>query len=190
MITISGKEPAGLTQRVFLSRLKAILHEAITILRWEDLPLNAKIKVTIDHRLPVGSGRAGHEKKIKTLAFHPRPDKPYPWDTVRHELLHIILKKQIRVSFAATEKPLLTDPGYANQTTRENVEEYVVRVLNAIFLRKRKGRTWYRAQLIHEQRLGFKKMKKAARVVERWHKTAQPFTAQVLRDTKEVLLRK
>ncbi len=188
MISISGKAPRGISQRAFLSRLKKTLREAITILRWEDLPLTVSIKVFVDPKLPIGGGRAAHGKIMKTLRVHPHPDRPFPWNTIRHELLHILLKKQIQIAFSPTTKPLLIGAGYKSQTTRENVEEYVVRSLNNLFLKKTQGIAWYRAQLRHEEKSGFYNMEVVSRIVEKWNSSRTPFTASVLEKAKTKLL--
>lgn len=188
MISISGQPPKNISKQYFHVCLQKTLHETLNILRWEKKDINIGVIVVIDMKLPPGSGRARHGRTVKKIILHPRPDHPFPWNTIRHELLHILLKGRIKLRFSPTTHPLVRGLNYAQQSTRDNVEEYIVRILNNLFLRTKKGNDWYEAQLIHERHSGFRRIRTVAHQLESWQLSKKPFSTEIFKRIAKTLI--
>lgn len=154
------------------------------------MDVNIKIIVVISKKIPLGSGRARHGRIVRKIMLHPRLDHPFPWNTIRHELFHILLKSRIKLSLPPTTNPILTGLNYDRQSTRDNVEEYIVRILNNLFLHNKNGCDWYEAQLLHEQRSGFRRIRSVARIIESWQLSKEPFSAEIFERVAKILIRK
>jgi hypothetical protein len=188
MISISGQPPKNISKQSFRASLQKTLCEALDILNWENKGMNVKIVVVISTKIPLGSGRAWHGRRIRKIVLHPRLDHPFPWNTIRHELLHILLKSHIKIKLPPTDRPILTGLNYAQQSTRENVEEYIVRILNNLFLRSKNGYDWFQAQLLHEKRSGFRKIHTVTRQLENWQSSNKPFSAEIFERIAKILI--
>lgn len=121
---------------------------------------------------------------------NPQNDRPFPWHTVRHELFHVFLKSKIRSKLKKYAISLPVSPDYYSQTFRENLEEYVVRSLNLLFLRHILGHSWYRKQINHEVTQGFKFMPQVIFFIQRWQKTKEPFSRLVFIELVKFLQQK
>lgn len=188
MISISGQPPKNIPKQYFRAFLQKTLHEALDILGWENKDINIKIIVVINKKIPLGSGRAYHGRPVHKIMLHPRPDHPFPLNTIRHELLHILLKSRIKLSLPPTTHPILTGLNYDQQSTRDNVEEYIVRILNSLFLRTKNGSYWYKAQLIHEKHSGFRRIRTVASLLESWQLSKEPFSAEIFKRVAKILI--
>ena len=188
MISISGQPPKNISKQYFRTSLRKTLREALEILNWESRDINVKINVMINTKITLGSGRARHGRTARKIILHPHPDRPFPWNTVRHELLHILLKKRIKLSFPPTAHPILMGLNYAQQSTRDNVEEYIVRILNSFFLRTKNGCDWYEAQLLHEKHSGFRRIRTVARQLEGCQLSKKPFSAEIFQHVAKILI--
>jgi len=187
MISISGEPPKNISKQSFRVSLQKTLYEALEILNWENKGINIKIVVVISKKIPLGSGRACHGRAVRKIVLHPRPDRPFPWSTIRHELLHILLKSRFRLDFSPTSRPILTGLNYAQQSTRDNIEEYIVRILNNLFLRTKNGHDWYQAQLLYEKHSGFRKIHTVAHQLESWQLSKKPFSAEIFKRIAKIL---
>jgi len=188
MIRISGQSPKNISKQYFRASLQKTLSEALKVLNWENKGINIKIVVIINKRVPVGSGRAYHGRTIRKIILNPRPHYPFPWNTVRHELLHILLKSRIKISLPPTARTILTGLNYIQQPTRDNVEEYIVRILNNLFLSKKNGCAWYEAQLLHEKRSGFRRIRAVAHQLESWQLSKKPFSTEFFKRIAKILI--
>jgi hypothetical protein len=188
MISISGKAPKNISKRHFHDYLQRTLHEALSILNWKNKDMNIQIIVVINIKIPLGSGQARHGRLVRRIVVHPHPNRPFPYDTIRHELFHILLKSRFRLNFPPTTFPILTGLNYVQQSTRDNVEEYIVRMLNALFLRVKNGGDWYEAQLLHEKHSGFRRIKTVARQLESWSLSKKPFSIEIFKRIAKILI--
>lgn len=188
MISISGQPPKNISKQYFRASLQKTLHEALDILSWKKKDINIKIIVVINMKIPLGSGQARHGRTVRKIMLHPRQDHPFPWNTIRHELLHILLKSRIKLSLPPTARPLLGGLNYVQQSTRDNVEEYIVRILNSLFLRTKNRRSWYVAQLLHEKHSGFRRIQNVAHQLESWQLSKKPFSAEIFQRVAKILI--
>ncbi|MDP2631389.1 MAG: hypothetical protein Q8P30_01320 [Candidatus Uhrbacteria bacterium] len=188
MISIFGQSPKNISKQYFRVYLQKTLHEALDILGWKSKDINVKIIIIINKKISLGSGRACHGRTIRKIMLNPRPHHPFPWNTVRHELIHILLKSRIKLSLPPTARPILMGLNYIQQSTRDNVEEYIVRILNNLFLSKKNGSDWYKAQLLHEKRSGFRRIRTVARQIESWQLSKKPFSTEIFKRIAKILI--
>jgi len=150
--------------------------EGLTLLRWKEGGVRLTVYLRLDHRLPVGGGRVIHRYGKHIILLHPRPSQSFPWNTVRHELLHAMLKSKIRSKLRRYKIPLPTPKTYTSQTFRENLEEYCVRALQILFLQQKNGLQWGQKQIVRELQQGFLLMPIFVRFFQQWQKTKKPFS--------------
>jgi len=145
------------------------LHEVITLLGWHPNDIDGSIHIDENLTYPEGSARVSHHGTHHEILMHPRTDKPFPWPTIRHELMHVALKSRISNSLDEQAFALPIEQGYCDQTFRENLEEYFVRALNIIPMREQFGENWYREQIQCEVNNGFLLMPRASVFASRFH---------------------
>ena len=153
-----------------------VFQEALKILNWKNNDIRCTIKVRLDFGLPEGSGRVIHRHGKHTILLHPSPRKPFPWNTVRHEFFHSVLKSKIRSRLNKYTIPLLIPKSYQSQTFRENLEEYCVRALQILFLQQKNGIQWGQKQVAHEIQQGFSLMPIFVNFFKQWRKMKKPFS--------------
>lgn len=166
------------------------IREAVLLLRWEEKDCSLSIKLKRDFNLPLGNGRVLHKSGIHLIRLHPRPDRPFPWNTVRHEAMHALLKSKIRAKLNKRHCVLPVPTDYSNQTIRENLEEYAVRILNAVHVRQSLGNKWYKSQVDHEVKNGFVRMLEVSKFIEVWRRRNTPFSKQTFIDLIRYLNKK
>lgn len=151
------------------------MSEALSLLHWKR-SLRGTVSLRLDTSLPIGSARSKHYGSHHVIRVHPRSESSL-WHSLRHELLHVFLKQKIhgRIALIKVRPPVSAD--YRSQSVRDNVEEYVVRVLNARFLSQSLGRVWLKKQLAHDRRRGFRRIVQVADRVGRWQKSHALFSS-------------
>lgn len=169
-------------------QLPRIASEALSLLRWRSRQVRCSVIVAFDPSLRPGEGRAIHQWGRHRIVLNPTRRGNGSSSTIRHELLHVLLKSRIRGQLVIAHQPFLRiSKNYRSQTLRENLEEYVVRTLNALHLRRQRGHRWYRRQVAHEVLGGMREMPSIARIVERWSKSRSPFSRSTFLDIAESL---
>lgn len=168
MITVTyTKEIASVSGNP--ERFQITLQEALRLLGWDLSVASDVIHVEMSAEIPEGGAKVRHEVGSHIIAMHPRGDQPFPWPTVRHEMLHALLKAVIFDTFANFTCTLPVPESYMQQTFRENIEEYFVRALNVLPMRDAYGHVWHERQITREEEQGFKLMPSAARFVLAFH---------------------
>lgn len=151
-------------------------NEACKILHWKYQNCKLTTYIGIDYSLRPGSSKVAHNKGVHHIRIHPRKGKAFPLNTIRHELLHSLLKSRVRSKLKFKKLSLPVPKDYQHQTFRENLEEYVVRCLNALYLKRANGETWYQKQIFHEVKNGFKLMIKVSEFLREWSQRKEPFS--------------
>lgn len=159
----------------FYAQCESTVHEAVGLLRWTEDDCSLTLEVQIDESLPLGNGKVSHDNKTHVIRIHPRPERSFPWNTVRHETLHSLLKEMVPILNFEKECNISLPEDYRGQSFRENLEEYIVRCLNAIQISKTEGKIWYRDQIQHDQKSGFNRIAEVSSLVERWYNQSLPF---------------
>ena len=159
-----------------------VFREALKILNWRNNDIRCTIKIRLDFGLTEGSGRVIHQHGKHTILLHPSPHKPFPWNTVRHESLHSVLKSKIRCRLSKYAIPLPIPKSYQSQTFRENLEEYCVRALQILFLQQKNGVHWGQKQVAHEIQQGFTIMPIFVIFFKQWRKMKKPFSRKTFID--------
>ena len=100
-------------------------------------------------------------------SFHQQPKSPHiisislnrvnkiPWATLRHELMHYILKQKIRSQFNNYHFTLTIAPEYIKDSFRNKLDEYIIRAINNRLIKQDLGNQWYKQQLTREINSGF-----------------------------------
>ncbi len=159
-----------------------VFQEALKILNWKNNDIRCTINVRLDFGLPSGGGRVIHRHGKHMILLHPSRHKPFPWNTVRHESLHSVLKSKIRCRLNKYAIPLPIPKSYQSQTFRENLEEYCVRALQILFLQQKNGVQWGQKQVAHEIWQGFAVMPIFVKFFRQWRKTNKPFSRKTFID--------
>ena len=159
-----------------------VFQEALKMLNWKDNDIRCTINVRLDFGMPAGSGRVIHRRGKHTILLHPSPRKPFPWNTVRHEFFHSVLKSKIRSRLSKYTIPLPIPKSYQTQTFRENLEEYCVRALQIIFLQQKNGVQWGQKQVAHEIQQGFTLIPVFVKFFRQWRKTKRSFSRKTFVD--------
>ena len=159
-----------------------VFQEALRILNWKNNDIRCTMKVRFDFGMPASSGRVIHRHGKHTILLHPSPRKPFPWNTVRHEFFHSVLKSKIRSRLNKYVISLPIPKSYQTQTFRENLEEYCVRALQIIFLQQKNGVQWGQKQVAHEIQQGFTLIPVFVKFFRQWRKTKRPFSRKTFVD--------
>ena len=139
---ISFKISSALQKNYKSRQFYFVFQEALKILNWKNNDIRCTMKVRLDFEMSASSGRVIHRHGKHTILLHPSPHKPFPWNTVRHEFFHSVLKSKIRSRLSKYTIPLPIPKSYQTQTFRENLVEYCVRVLQIIFIQQKNGVQW------------------------------------------------
>ncbi len=111
-------------------------------------------------------------------SFHQQPKSPHiisislnkvdkiPWATLRHELMHYILKQKIKSQFDDHHPILTIAPEYANDNLRNKLDEYIIRAINNRLIKQDLGEGWYKQQLTREINSGFVLMPQVSYFIE------------------------
>ncbi|MFA5107195.1 MAG: hypothetical protein WC497_02595 [Patescibacteria group bacterium] len=153
----------------FMEKCRSTVLEAVDLLRWNEDDCSLILEIKIDEHLPLGNGRVSHDGVKHIIRLHPHPDHSFPWNTVRHEALHSLIKTKMSVSHFVQECEIGLPDNYRGQTFRDNLEEYFVRCLNAIHISETEGKSWYRKQINHDRNSGFTRIIEFSGLVERWY---------------------
>jgi len=137
------------------------LAAVLELLQWSSDDVDCIIRMSLDSGQRPGSARVIHAENTHSILMYPRAKRPFPWPTVRHELLHALLKSVIKDSLEEIAVRLPVSFSYREQAFRDNVEEYFVRALNALSMSEYLGIAWLRSQLHREIGNGFLLMERA-----------------------------
>lgn len=155
-----------------------VFQEALKILNWKISDVRCNISVRIDKSLPIGSGRVIHRHGWHTILMHPSDNKSFPWNTVRHEFFHSILKSKVKSRLNQHAISLPIPKSYQPQTFRENLEEYCVRALQILFIQQKNGTQWSQKQIAREVQQGFALMPSVVEFFRQWRKTKKSFSRE------------
>lgn len=155
-----------------------IFQETLKMLNWKMNDIRCSIFIRIDESLPIRGGRVIHRNGKHIILIHPLRNKPFPWDTIRHEFFHSALKSKIKSRLNKHAISLPTPKNYQSQTFRENLEEYCVRALQILFIQQKNGAQWVKKQIAHEVRQGFALMPSVVDFFRQWRKTKKSFSRE------------
>jgi len=167
-----------LSHEITEKTLQTLNHEILAALHWKKSNIHCTIAIHLDNSLPLGRGRVAHENGRHTIYIHPKPGNQNLVHTLRHEILHSVLKSRIRSKLDEYKIYLPVPKDYKKQTFRENLEEYIVRCVNASIISQGLGKDWLKKQIEREIEQGFSLMPYVITFYRDWKKKMAPFSRE------------
>lgn len=137
---------------------KQLVRETLNFLNLKNKAFRDGISITINLFDQANKGSLHKNGNVYIISVSPNINHKISRATVRHELLHYLLKKLVTKNFSKLAFNLPVNKNYQSDPFRTRLDEYIVRAINSYFISKELGQEWLKVVLKKEINDGFTQM--------------------------------